>query len=72
MVGVYLDDGTSIHFIPEYYHMHFENLAIFFYRKKEFALKNRPKTIVIDYGRKRFSQLWEDGQNVEQSFTGVM
>jgi hypothetical protein len=71
-IGVYLDDGTSYHFIQDNYHISFEGLMVMFHLKKECAHQHRPDKMILNYATKEFYRHWADGCEDVEMFKGVI
>jgi len=72
MPGIYLEDGTSIHFIQDRYTIHFEGMTAMFLLKKEFEHPRRESKIIIDYANKTVYFEWADGHNETMKFKGMI
>jgi hypothetical protein len=72
MTGIYLEDGTSIHFIQDRYTIHFEGMTVVFLLKKECEHPRRESKIVLDYTNKTAYFEWADGHNETVKFKGMI
>lgn len=71
-IGVYLEDGTSYHFLQDNYIISFDGLTVMFHLKEECSHKNRPDKMVISYATREFYRHWADGYEDIELFKGLI
>jgi len=72
MPGIYDSDGTSYHFDQDKCRIIFEGMKVTFLLKPEFAHRNRPTKMILDYATKDFYEEFDDGYSCVNKFVGMI